>query len=129
MRQPQWQDDQDAFNRSRYGDNYLLAWHFSDDTGENERFWAKTMAPDWMLRLLPLRAPNCCVAMPVRFIWAGWRACALGNWMMSMEPPVPAGTDSELTPAQQALAEFWCWTWTCWLPPPAPARAGASLHR
>lgn len=101
----EWQDDQDAFNRSRYGDNYLLAWHFSDDTGENERFWSEDDGPDWMLRLLPLRAEL--LRGDARPLYLGWlaRLCAGQLDDEHVEPPVPAGL-TELTPAQQALAEF-----------------------
>lgn len=86
----EWQDDQDAFNRSRYGDNYLLAWHFSDDTGENERFWSEDDGPDWMLRLLPLRAEL--LRGDARPLYLGWlaRLCAGQLDDEHVEPPAPA---------------------------------------
>ena len=101
----EWQDDQDAFNRSRYGDHYLLAWHFSDDSGEHERFWNEDDGPDWMARLLPLRSDL--LRGDTRPLYLGWlaRLCAGQLDDDHVEPPVPAGL-AELTPAQQALTEF-----------------------
>jgi len=101
----EWQDDQDAFNRSRYGDNYLLAWHFSDESGENERFWNEDDGPDWMVRLLPLRTEL--LRGDARPLYLGWLARLSAGQLDddAVEPPVPAGL-AELTPAQQALTEF-----------------------
>ncbi len=101
----EWQDDQDAFNRSCHGDSYLLTWHFSDDSGEYERFWNEGGGSDWMARLLPLRAEL--LRGDARPLYLGWlaRLCAGQLDDDQMEPPVPAGL-AELTPAQQALTEF-----------------------
>lgn len=100
-----WQDDQDAFSYSRHQDNYLLTWHFSDDSGENERFWNEDDGPDWMVRLLPLRTEL--LRGDARPLYLGWLARLSAGQLDddAVEPPVPAGL-AELTPAQQALTRF-----------------------
>lgn len=95
----------DAFEANRVGKHCLIEWRFDDDSGSQQRFWSQSDGPGWMARLLPLRDEL--LRGDTRPLYLGWlarvRAEQLGD--DDIEPPVPAGL-AELTPAQQALAEF-----------------------
>lgn len=94
-----------AFDAVAKPAHWILDWNFSDDSGEEERFWSQTDGPGWMARLLPLRDEL--LRGDARPLYLGWLARVSRGELAGddIEPPLPAGLRT-LTPAQAALTEF-----------------------
>lgn len=120
MRQQRVAGRQDAFKLQpppRTG--YLLTWHFSDDSGENERL--RWNGPDWI-------DPAAAFAYELlrgdaRPLYLGWLARLSAGQLDddAVEPPTLWGWLNSLRPTQ-ALTRFWSLTQTSWPLPPRPAR-------
>ena len=85
----------------------VLDWRFADvfETGDIERFNVDEDGPGWMGRLLPLREEL--LRGDLRPLYLGWLALLDRGELEgdAPEPSPPAGL-RELSPAQEALAEF-----------------------
>lgn len=93
-----------VFSSLQVNDECVLTWEFNDDSGDTF-FEEEEGSSQWMSALLPLRD---------ELRRGDWRSLYLG-WLArvdneeigddELEPPVPPGLQ-DLTPAQQALADF-----------------------
>lgn len=81
--------------------NWIISW-MQEDSQDDERFAAND-GEGWMRRLLPLRDEL--MRGDVRPLYLGWLA-GIDSWPDDMLEPEPPDGLAELSPAQQALAEF-----------------------
>ena len=92
-----------ALNIEAGGEHWIFDWAL-DESEDYDRF-AMDDGSGWMRRLAPLRDEL--LRGDLRPLYLGWLAGAGGGELRddALEPEVPPGL-SELSPAQQALAEF-----------------------
>jgi len=81
--------------------HWIIDWSL-DDSENDDRFSVEE-GSGWMERLLPIRDEL--MRGDMRALYLGWLASEAGLEDDTLEPEPPAGL-SDLTPAQQALAEF-----------------------
>ena len=98
------QYDDSAFSAHLVGEDCILTWEFSDDTGETS-FEEEERGSSWLAMLQALRTEL--HRGDTRALYLGWLARVAHQEIAddAEEPPLPAGLQ-RLTPAQQALAEF-----------------------
>ncbi|MDR1275766.1 MAG: hypothetical protein LBL72_05220, partial [Candidatus Accumulibacter sp.] len=90
-----------TFSMKSTNTHWLLEWSL-DESEDYERF-AEDDGRGWMRRLIPLRDELMCGDL--RSLYLGWLAGAKELEDGDLEPPPPLGL-KELSPAQEALAEF-----------------------
>ncbi|MDR1275942.1 MAG: hypothetical protein LBL72_06140 [Candidatus Accumulibacter sp.] len=90
-----------TFSMKSSNTHWLLEWSL-DESEDYERF-AEDDGRGWMRRLLPLRDEL--LRGDLRSLYLGWLAGAKELDDGDLEPPPPSGL-KELSPAQEALAEF-----------------------